>query len=85
MEMYLHKIKVSITDHEIQDILWIFSVIVCLFNWGFSSHERIFHLYGDVTIAGEGMQILIYARYLWPLSSEGFVGCTPTVTPDIRL
>ena len=32
-------------------------------------HE-IFHSYGDVTIADEGLQILTYARHLWPLSSE---------------
>ena len=24
----------------------------CLFVWGFSSHSRMFHSYGDVTIAG---------------------------------
>ena len=27
---------------------------------------------GDLTITGEGMQILTYACYLWSLSSEGF-------------
>ena len=42
--------------------------------WG-SSHSRIFHSYGDVTIAGEGLQILIYARHSWPLSSEGSLAC----------
>ena len=31
--------------------------------FGFSSHSRIIHSYGDVTIAGEGLQILIYARH----------------------
>ena len=31
----------------------------------------IFHSYGNVTIAGEGLQILTYARQSWPLSSEG--------------
>ena len=44
--------------------LWISSSIVC------SSHSRVFHSYGDVTISGEGLQILTYARHLWPLSSE---------------
>ena len=43
---------------------------VCLFNCGFLSHLRIFHSYGDVTIASEGLQILTYARHLCPLSSE---------------
>ena len=40
--------------------------------WGFSSHSRIFHSYGDVTIAVERLQISIYARHPLPLSSEGF-------------
>ena len=31
---------------------------VCVFVWGFSSHLRIFHTYGDVTIADEALQIL---------------------------
>ena len=34
-----------------------------LFVWGFSSNSRIFHSYGDFTIAGEGLQILTYARH----------------------
>ena len=25
--------------------------------WGFSSHSRIFHSFGDLTILGEGIQI----------------------------
>ena len=37
--------------------------------------ERIFHSYGDVTIAGEGLQILTYAWRSWPLSSEGYTYC----------
>ena len=32
-----------------------------LFVWNFSSHSRIFHSFGDVTITGEGLQILTYA------------------------
>ena len=48
---------------------------VCLFVWNFSSHSRNFHLFGDVTIAGEGLHILTYARHLWPLSSEGSLAC----------
>jgi hypothetical protein len=27
----------------------------CLINYGFTSRPRIFHLYGDVTIASEGL------------------------------
>ena len=37
---------------------------VCLFG-------EFFHSYADVTIAGEGLQILTYARDSWPWSSEG--------------
>ena len=48
---------------------------VCLIVWNFSSHSRIFHSYKDVTIAGEGLQILTYARHSWPLSSEGSFAC----------
>ena len=43
--------------------------------WGFSSHSRIFHTYGDVTMTGEGLQILTYARHSWPLSSKGSLAC----------
>ena len=45
-----------------------------LFVCGFSSHSIIFHAYGNVTIADEGLPILTYATYAqhsWPLSSEG--------------
>ena len=41
---------------------------VCL---RFYDDSRIFHSYGDVTIADEWLQILTYTRHLWPLSSEG--------------
>ena len=50
-------------------------IIFCLFVWGLSSHSRIFHSYGDVTVAGEGLQILTYARHSWPLSSEISLAC----------
>ena len=46
-----------------------------MFVWSLSSHSRIFHSYGDVTIAGEGLQILTYARQSWPFSSEGSLTC----------
>ena len=37
---------------------------VCLFVClGFSSHSRIFHSYGDVAIAGEGLQIVDHEFY----------------------
>ena len=41
----------------------------------FSSHSRIFHSYGDVTIKGEGLQIWTYARHSWPLSREDSLTC----------
>ena len=46
-----------------------------LFVLEFKVTSRNFHSYGDVTIAGEGPQILIYARHSWPLSSEGSLAC----------
>ena len=39
------------------------------------SHSKIFHSIGDVTIVGEGLQILTYARHLWQLSSKGSLAC----------
>ena len=52
---------------------WFF---VCLFVcMGLISHPRIYHSYGDVTITGEGLQILTYARHSWPLSGEGSLAC----------
>ena len=60
-------------------------MFVCLFVLGFSSHWRIYHSYGDITITAEGLQILTYARHSWPLSSEGSLCATPTVTWGIRL
>ena len=57
---------------DLSDLNVDLSVVVCLFVClGFSSHSRIFHSYGDVTFAGEGLQTLTYARHSWPLSSEG--------------
>ena len=48
--------------------------LVCLFGF-FSSHSRIFHSYGDVTITDERLQFVTYARHLWPLSSKGSLAC----------
>ena len=52
--------------------LKVVQLFVCL---GFSFRSRIFHLYGDVTFASEGLQILTFARHSWPLSSEGSLAC----------
>ena len=51
------------------------SYIFCLFDWVFLSLSRIVHSYRDVTINGEGLQILMYARHSWSLSSEGSLAC----------
>ena len=45
-----------------------------LFVWSLSSHSRIFHSYGDVIIAGVGLQILTNALHSWTLS-EGSLTC----------
>ena len=58
---------------------------IFFFVWILSSHSRIFHSFGDVTITGEGQQILTYVRHLWPLSSEGSLACHTNVTRGIHL
>ena len=52
-------------------------LFVCLFVGFFFLvfRPRIFHSYGDVTIAGEGLQMLTYARHAWSLSSEDSLTC----------
>ena len=50
---------------------------VCL---GFSFHSRSFHSNEDVTNTGKGVQILTYARHIWPLSSDGSLACHTSVT-----
>ena len=41
----------------------------------FRPSRGFFHSYGDVTITGEGLQILTYTRHLWPLWSESSLAC----------
>ena len=50
---------------------------VCLFVlvFFFGPNREIYHSYRDVTITCEGLQILTYAQYVWPLSSEGSLAC----------
>ena len=43
------------------------TLAICLFG--------IFHSFGDVTIVGEGLHIFTFARYVWSLSSEGYLAC----------
>ena len=59
----------------LEKIKYLLIIHVCLFVWGFSSYSRIFHEFREVTITGERLQILIYARRLWPLSSESSLSC----------
>jgi hypothetical protein len=42
-----------------------------LIIYGFTSRSRIFHLYGDVTIAGEGLQILGLSSALMAIEQGG--------------
>ena len=46
--------------------LKMFINVKILFVWGLSSHSRIFHLFGYITVNGEGLQILtyIYSAYV---------------------
>ena len=50
-------------------------LFVCGVFCGFSYNLRIFHSYGDVTITGEKLQILTYARHLWQLNSKRSLVC----------
>ena len=50
--------------HALKFLYVFHCLFVYLFVWSFSSHWRIFHSFVDVTIAGEGLQILTYARQL---------------------
>ena len=49
---------------------------VFLFVWGFSSHLRIFHLYGDVTIAPEDLQKFDICSAFMAIEQWGFL-CEP--------
>ena len=41
----------------------------------FRPTRELFTSYGDVTIAGEGLEIFTNARHLWPFSSKGSLAC----------
>ena len=47
-------------------------LFVCLFVLGLPSYSRTFHSYGDVTITGEGLQILIYGPAFVTIEQAGF-------------
>ena len=52
---------------------------------GFIVSLENFHLYRNVSIAGEGLQIRTYFRQSWPLSSESSLAGHTTATWGIRL
>ena len=54
---------------------WIIPLRCRLFLWAVSSFSIISYSYGDVTITGEGLELLTYARHSWPLSSGGSLAC----------
>ena len=53
----------------------VFGFLVCFFVWSLSSHSRVFHSNGDVTITGERLKILTNVRRSWPLSNEDNLAC----------
>jgi hypothetical protein len=60
------------------NIIWnsFMHLIDRLIVYSFTSCSRIFHLYGDVTMTGEGLQNLgLDARRSGPLSREGSLSC----------
>ena len=52
-------------------------LFVCLFSLGFFVPTREFftYLHGDVTMTGEELKILTYARHSWSFSSKGSLAC----------
>ena len=54
--------------------MWLEGNNVCLFGV-FRPTQEFFHPIGDVTITGEGLQSLTYARHLLPLNIEGSLAC----------
>ena len=52
-----------------------FVCFVCLFVVFCPARKFFIHAYGDVSITGEGLQILTYAQHSWPLSSKGSLAC----------
>jgi hypothetical protein len=54
--------------------LLLFNTAHVYFFYWFTFAWRIFHLCGDVPIAGEGLQNFVYPWHLGPLSREGICG-----------
>jgi hypothetical protein len=49
------RLKITTNKQNLCHILNELIVIVIMIVYGFTARSRIFHLYGDVTIAGEGL------------------------------
>ena len=73
LPLYNEHTWISLVHLYSKDHLTFVFNVVCL--GFFLSHLRIFYSFGDVTIAGEGLQILSYARHSWPLIREGSLVC----------
>jgi hypothetical protein len=71
VQLQKQALQLPITDFKIPYTEHI--LIHLLIIYGFTSHTRIFHLYEDVTIAGEGLQKLGLCSA--PLSREESLSC----------
>ena len=54
--------------------IWTINELYYTYIWGLSSHSRVFHSCGDVTIDCEGLRILTYTLHS-PLIDEGSLVC----------
>ena len=78
----------SLTDKCFRPLLMVTNkkVLCCLFVClRILPYSRIIPLYGDNTIIGVGLQMLIFTRNSWPCRSEGSLTCHTSVPLDISL
>ena len=68
--LQIRTVAIPLLHRTIQNSFFFENVYLEMVN-GSSSHSRIFHSNGDVTITGEELQILTHARYSWLLSNDG--------------
>jgi hypothetical protein len=59
-----------VKDYMLKDIVFLSFFVYC-----FTSRSRIFHLHGNITIAGEGCKVQACARRSGTLSWEGSLPC----------
>jgi hypothetical protein len=68
----IQMVKTLYKDSQLSAIDWWLITSI----YGFTSRSRTFHLHGDVTIAGEGLQnVCLYARRSGSFSREGSLSC----------